>query len=109
MDHAFLNEDLLINIAHSSQGPSSVSKWERGSIEVLIMQGRLANFCPGASEQVNLVMDECVHQQGFHLIVFNRVAQYFNCFAHTSDLPDSVITFRYPGIVVAHKRVIFYI
>lgn len=37
----FLNEDLLINIAHSSQGPSSVSKWERGSIEALIMHGRL--------------------------------------------------------------------
>lgn len=35
-----------------------------------------------------MAMDECVDQQGFDLIVFNSVAQYFNCLAHTSDMPD---------------------
>lgn len=39
-----------------------------------------------------MAVDECVAQQGFDLIVFNGVAQYFNCLAHTSDVPDGVGT-----------------
>lgn len=55
-------------------------------------------------------MDECVDQQGFDLIVFNSVAQYFNCLAHTSDMPDSVGTLGLDiRVLWLHTRVIFFL